>query len=64
MKTESIVRMTTGAVVLTSVLLSRYHNPNWVWLAAFVGFALFQAPITGICPSEIVIRKIRGESAN
>ncbi len=63
MKTESIVRMMAGAMILISLALSHWHNPNWIWLTAFVGFALFQSSITGFCPSEIVLRKLRGESA-
>lgn len=64
MKTESIVRLMVGVMVLSSLALSHWHNPNWIWLTAFVGFALLQSSVTGFCPSEIVVRKLRGETAN
>jgi hypothetical protein len=63
MKTESIVRMMVGTMVLISLALSHWHNPNWIWLTAFIGFNLVQSSITGFCPSEIIIRKLRGETA-
>lgn len=63
MKTENIVRVIVGFVILTTLALYQWHNPNWIWLTAFVGFALFQSGFTGFCPTEIVIRKLRGESA-
>lgn len=63
MKTESIVRIIVGIVVLTSLALHQWHNPNWIWVTAFVGFALFQSGFTGFCPTEIVVRKLRGEPA-
>jgi hypothetical protein len=64
MKTESIVRLIVGTMILSTLALARYHNPNWIWLTAFVGFNVLQSSLTGFCPSEIVIRKLRGETAN
>ena len=63
MKTESIVRMIAGMIVLSSLALSHWQSPNWLWLTAFVGFNLLQSSITGFCPAEIIIRKLRGETA-
>lgn len=63
MKTEAIVRLMAGAMILISLALFHWHHSNWIWLTAFIGFALFQSAITGICPSAIVIRKLRGETA-
>jgi hypothetical protein len=63
MKTESIVRMIVGTIILSSLALSHWHHPNWIWLAAFVGFNLLQSSFTSFCPSEFVIRKLRGETA-
>ena len=63
MKTESIVRMMAGTMILSTLALSRWHNPNWIWLTAFVGFALLQSSVTGFCPSEYLVRKLRGETA-
>lgn len=64
MKTESIVRIMIGTMVLTSLALYHWVNPNWIWLTAFVGFAVFQSGFTGFCPSEIIVRKLRGETAS
>ena len=64
MKTEHIVRIIVGFVIVTTLALSHWHNPNWIWVTAFVGFALFQSGFTGFCPTEIVVRKLRGESAD
>ncbi|MSU71394.1 MAG: DUF2892 domain-containing protein [Opitutus sp.] len=55
MKTEAIVRLMAGAMILISLALSHWHHSNWIWLTAFIGFALY--------PSAIVIRKLRGETA-
>ena len=63
MKTESIIRMMVGTMILGSLALAHWHNHNWIWLTAFVGFNMLQSSITGFCPSEIVIRKLRGETA-
>ncbi|HEY5552654.1 MAG TPA: DUF2892 domain-containing protein [Opitutaceae bacterium] len=63
MKTESIVRLMVGTLVLTSLALYHWHNPNWIWLTVFVGFNLIQSSFTGFCPTEIVVRKLRGETS-
>ena len=62
MKTESIVRLIVGTLILSSLALAHWHNPNWIWLTAFVGANLLQSSLTGFCPSEFVIRKLRGET--
>ena len=58
MKTESLVRMFAGTIVLSSLALAHYHHPNWLWATAFVGFNLFQSSITNFCPLEMVLRKL------
>ncbi|HWR02295.1 MAG TPA: DUF2892 domain-containing protein [Chlorobaculum sp.] len=45
-----------GLVILSSVLLSIYHNQNWIWLTAFVGANLFQAAFTGFCPLARILK--------
>ncbi len=62
MKTESIVRMMAGTMVLASLALYRWHHPYWIWLTVFVGFNLLQSSVTGFCPAEIIVRKLRGEN--
>ena len=58
MKLEMIMRRFAGCFVLISLLLARYHNPNWLWLTAFVGFNLLQSSFTGFCPLEMILRRI------
>lgn len=55
-----IVRIVAGFFVLISLALGMENSPifldaNWLWLAAFVGFNLFQSGFTKICPLEIVL---------
>lgn len=63
MKTESIVRMMVGTMILSSLALYHWHNPNWIWMTTFVGANLLQSSFTGFCPTEIIVRKLRGETA-
>ena len=56
-----VVRMVAGFMVLLSIALGMRGSPffmdvNWLWLAAFVGFNLFQSAFTKICPLEIVLK--------
>jgi hypothetical protein len=55
-----IVRLVAGFFVLLSLALGMQGSPifmdaNWLWLAAFVGFNLFQSGFTKICPLEMVL---------
>lgn len=61
MSAVHIVRMVAGLFVLTAVALGMEGSPlfldtNWLWLAAFIGFNLFQSAFTKICPLEIVLK--------
>ena len=58
MKRELIIRMFAGTLILTSLALAHYHNPNWLWLTAFVGFNLLQSSFTKFCPLEIILKKL------
>jgi len=46
----------TGIFILFSVLLSIYHNQNWLWFTGFVGANLFQAAFTGFCPLANILK--------
>ena len=50
MNLERMLRMIAGIVVLTSVALGHFVNPNWDWFTAFVGLNLFQSAFTNWCP--------------
>ena len=58
MTIENIIRALAGTLVLTGLILAHYVDPNWLWLAAFVGFNLLQSAFTGFCPAEIILRKL------
>jgi Inner membrane protein YgaP-like, transmembrane domain len=63
MTTERIVRIIAGMLVLASLLLARYHNPNWLWFTAFVGLNLLQSGFTRFCPLEMILKKAGVPSA-
>jgi Inner membrane protein YgaP-like, transmembrane domain len=58
MPMERIIRRFAGSFILISLLLARYHNPNWLWFTAFVGFNLLQSSFTNFCPLEIILKKL------
>lgn len=58
MKIESKIRILAGSLVLISLALGHYVNPNWRWFTVFVGFNLIQSAITGFCPAEMILKKI------
>lgn len=57
MKSERIIRMFAGVVILGSVALAHYHSVRWLWVTAFVGLNLLQSAFTNFCPLEIVLKK-------
>ncbi|MBL6928064.1 MAG: DUF2892 domain-containing protein [Rhodospirillales bacterium] len=58
MSIDRIVMAFAGIVILASSGLSVYHDPNWLWLTAFVGANLFQAAFTGFCPLAIILKML------
>ena len=57
MTLERYIRLFAGTFILVSLLLARYHSPNWLWFTTFVGFNLLQSSLTRFCPLEIVLKK-------
>jgi hypothetical protein len=55
---ERIIRRFAGSFILLSLLLAYYHNANWLWFTAFVGFNLLQSSFTNFCPLEIILKKM------
>jgi hypothetical protein len=45
-------------MIMTSLALSQYVSPNWIWLTAFVGANLLQSAFTGFCPAELFLKKL------
>jgi len=58
MKTESLVRILAGTMVLLSLALAHFFSQWWLLLTAFVGVNLIQSAFTGFCPPEILFRKL------
>lgn len=56
MNIDRLVFAIAGCFVLASVLLSVYHNPNWLWFTGFVGLNLFQSAFTGFCPLAKILK--------
>lgn len=63
MTVERIVRIIAGLFIMLSLLLAHWagtvdmSQPNWLWLAAFVGFNLFQSGITRFCPMDTMLKR-------
>ena len=55
---ELIIRRFAGTFILLSLVLAKYHSPNWLWFTAFVGVNLLQSSFTNFCPLEIILRKM------
>ncbi len=61
MNIDRLVFAVAGFFVLASVLLSIYHNQNWLWFTGFVGLNLFQAAFTGFCPLAKILKAAGSE---
>ncbi len=62
MNVERMLRMIAGIVVLATLALGHFVNPNWYWFTAFVGLNLFQSAFTNWCPMMTILRKLGVES--
>jgi hypothetical protein len=58
-KTESVVRILAGTLVLFSLALTYFH-PWWLMLAGFVGVNLIQSAFTSFCLVQSILRKLGG----
>ena len=56
MSVDRIVHFVAGSMVLASIALAHYSNPNWIWLGVFVGANLLQSGITRFCPLATMLR--------
>lgn len=59
MKTETVVRFSTGAIVLVSLALATFVNAAWLTLAAFIAVNLLQSAFTGICGAELLVQQVQ-----
>lgn len=58
MTLENSIRLLAGSLVLISLALYYFVSPYWLLLTAFVGFNLVQSSFTGICPAEMIFKKL------
>ncbi len=58
MKRELVIRAIAGSFILISLVLSHYHNQNWLWFTAFVGANLLQSSFTKWCLMEDILAKV------
>jgi rhodanese-related sulfurtransferase len=55
---ERQVRIAAGSIVFTATMLAHFMNPNFVWLAGFVGAGLVFAGVTDFCGMGLLIAKM------
>ena len=58
MTVERTLRLIAGALVLASLALGTWVNPNWYWFTAFIGLNLLQSGFTNWCPMMTILRKL------
>jgi len=58
MTIERSIMAMAGFFVTVTVLLSIYHNVNWLWFTGFVGVNLFQSAFTGFCPAAMIFKAL------
>ncbi|MGB5419209.1 YgaP family membrane protein [Algibacter sp.] len=51
-------RVIVGVMVLLSVVLSVFVNPNWMWFTVFIGVNLIQSAFTKWCLLETILVKL------
>jgi len=61
MSIENQVRAFAGVFITASLILAKFHNPQWLYFTAFVGLNLFQSSFTGFCALEVILRKIQSK---
>lgn len=58
MSIDNAVLSFAGFVVLLGLALGWFFSPWWLLLAAFAGFNLLQAGITGFCPAAMIFKAL------
>ena len=58
MKMEEMIRVIAGSLILISLALAHWVNPNWIWFTVFVGANLLQSGITKWCLMEKILAKL------
>ena len=58
MNIDRLVFAIAGVFIFSSVMLSIYHNQNWLWATGFMGVNLFQGAFTGFCPLAKILKAV------
>jgi len=58
MTINNAIAAMAGAMILLSVVLTKYVHPNFFWLTIFVGANLLQSAFTGFCPAATIFKKM------
>ncbi len=58
MKMEDMIRVIAGSLILISLALAKWVNPNWIWFTVFVGANLLQSGITKWCLMEKILARL------
>ena len=63
MTIENAIRAFAGSFILISLALGvqaspLFHSVHWLWFTTFVGVNLLQSSFTGLCPLEMILRKL------
>lgn len=56
---EMLIRRIAGTFILGSLALGWWVSPYWFGFTAFVGFNLLQSSLTGFCPLERMLGRMR-----
>lgn len=51
-------RTIVGVMILLSVVLTQYVNPNWFWFTVFIGVNMIQSAFTKWCLLETILHKV------
>lgn len=58
MSIERTVEAFVGAMLLTSLALTYFVNPAFVWMSVFIGVNVIQQAFTGFCPVAMMLKKL------
>ena len=58
MNVDRIVHTAAGTMILASLALAHWHNPNWLWLTVFVGANLLQSGLTNWCLLTTILTRL------
>ncbi len=66
MNVERIIPIMAGSFILISLALGArmegsnplFQHEYWLFLAAFVGFNLFQSGFTNFCPAALILKQM------